>query len=256
MSRRPPLVSPVWGPVRIMCGRPPKNCSMPCSCWPANRSAVITIWTISRRGFCRLSAIRQAGRGRAHAFGLGHRLPLPWPGGRAGAIARDRRTGTNDPYVEGIRRRGWRPHQRGKMTVKVETGGHGVCTDQPKTPAPRNSRTRRESFSAISAPSASSALKADAEPQTNRWGIQCPAGPANVKPPKVPINNATRAYPISQFDLYQPPLSLTYHPECKRKLLTGTLPPCAAADGPDCRRAMTEMESRDQRRLILARTLS
>jgi hypothetical protein len=125
MSRRPRLVSPVWGPARIMCSRPPKSCSRPCSCWPVNRSAVITIWTISRRGFCRLSAIRRAGRGRAHAFGLGHRLPLPWPRGRAGAIAQNRRTGTNDPYVEGIRRRGWRPHQPGKMTVEVETGGHG-----------------------------------------------------------------------------------------------------------------------------------
>jgi hypothetical protein len=51
--------------------------------------------------------------------------------------------------------------------------------------------------------------------------------------------------------LYQPPLSLTYHPDCQRKLVTGTLPPRAAADGPDCRRAMTERESRDQRRLVL-----
>ena len=32
--------------------------------------------------------------------------------------------------------------------------------------------------------------------------------------------------------------------------LTGALPPRAASDGPDCRRAMTEMESRDQRRLV------
>jgi hypothetical protein len=39
---------------------------------------------------------------------------------------------------------------------------------------------------------------------------------------------------------------LTYHPDCQRKLVTGTLPPRAAADGPDCRRAMTEMESRDR----------
>src|SRR5450432_1242084 len=51
--------------------------------------------------------------------------------------------------------------------------------------------------------------------------------------------------------LYQPPLSLTYHPDCQRKLVMGTLPPRAAADGPDCRRAMTEMESRDQRRQVL-----
>src|SRR5471030_1761692 len=50
--------------------------------------------------------------------------------------------------------------------------------------------------------------------------------------------------------LYQPPLSLTYHPDFQRKLVTGTLPPRAAADGPDCRRAMTEMESRNQRRLV------
>src|SRR5476649_1938278 len=32
-------------------------------------------------------------------------------------------------------------------------------------------------------------------------------------------------------------------------LIMDTLPPRAAADGPDCRRAMTEMESRDQLRL-------
>jgi hypothetical protein len=37
-------------------------------------------------------------------------------------------------------------------------------------------------------------------------------------------------------------------------LVTGTLPPRASADGPDCRRAMTEMESRDQRRLVLVRS--
>jgi hypothetical protein len=49
---------------------------------------------------------------------------------------------------------------------------------------------------------------------------------------------------------YQAPLSLTYHPDFQRKLVTGTLPPRAAADGPDCRRAMTEMESRNQRRLV------
>src|SRR5471030_1031474 len=49
---------------------------------------------------------------------------------------------------------------------------------------------------------------------------------------------------------YHPPLRLTYHPDCHRNLVTGSLPPRAAADGPDYRRAMTEMESRDQRRLV------
>src|SRR5476651_812918 len=54
-----------------------------------------------------------------------------------------------------------------------------------------------------------------------------------------------------ELDHFQPPLRLTYHPDCQRKLVTGALPPRAAADGPDCRRAMTEMESRNQRRLVL-----
>jgi hypothetical protein len=54
--------------------------------------------------------------------------------------------------------------------------------------------------------------------------------------------------------LYQAPLRLTYHTDCQRKLVTGPLPPRAAANGRDCRRAMTEMESRDQRRLVLVAT--
>ena len=50
-----------------------------------------------------------AGRRGAPSFGLGYRLPVPWPGGFAGAAAWNGRTGTNDCFDEGIPGRDWEP---------------------------------------------------------------------------------------------------------------------------------------------------
>ena len=70
-----------------------------------------------------LSAIRAAGCGRASSFRLGHRLPLPRSGRRTGAVARYQRTGTNDPYAEGIRRCGWPPRRWGMTGVRGQIHG-------------------------------------------------------------------------------------------------------------------------------------